>query len=399
MASLQSRHSRACALYQWTPFARATREHGCTCTPLHHVVLRRGGKLIREPVGHGRKVAQRALDSRKGEIADRRFRVLKDIRFDAWAAQWLESLTAKENTWRVYKTSLDLASAVFGSVKVRDLEVADIRRFLEHNASEFKRRHANSKSDEVRRSEIKPGTQAKHLRQLSACLEDAVREGYANDNPVRRLGKSLRPKVAKSKPSYYTDGELTRLWPELAARPVYAYLHKLAVVTGLRFGELAALEWNDVDFLNGELHVSKAYTAGIGVVLLPKDNESRIVDLTPQAQALLEDWYRQSGGGEGLVFEKETGGHLDHNYNRKHVLYPAMERAGIPRVGERGRKRDFHSCRHTFARIALEHGAEITWVQRQLGHSSITMTVDLYGHWARAAEKQQAAKLEGAFAL
>lgn len=51
-----------------------------------------------------------------------------------------------------------------------------------------------------------------------------------------------------------------------------------------------------------------------------------------------------------------------------------MKRAGIPRVGERGRKRDFHSLRDTYARIALENGAEITWVSRQLGHSSITLT-------------------------
>jgi integrase len=68
-------------------------------------------------------------------------------------------------------------------------------------------------------------------------------------------------------------------------------------------------------------------------------------------------------------------------------------------MGERGRKRDFHSFRHSFARIALEGGAEIVWVQRQLGHSSITLTVDTYGSWARTAEKSQAEKLAGVFPL
>ena len=83
----------------------------------------------------------------------------------------------------------------------------------------------------------------------------------------------------------------------------------------------------------------------------------------------------------------------------RQVLYPALKRAGIPRMGERGRKRDFHSFRHSFARIALEGGAEIVWVQRQLGHSSITLTVDTYGSWARTAEKSQAEKLAGVFPL
>ena len=46
---------------------------------------------------------------------------------------------------------------------------------------------------------------------------------------------------------------------------------------------------------------------------------------------------------------------------------------------------------------ALENGAEITWVQKQLGHSSITLTVDVYGQWARTAEKAQAEKLNGVF--
>jgi integrase len=95
--------------------------------------------------------------------------------------------------------------------------------------------------------------------------------------------------------------------------------------------------------------------------------------------------------------EREDGGYIEPRYLTRHVLSPALERAGIPRVGERGRRRDFHSFGHTFARIALEHGAQPTWVQQQLGHSSITLTVDVYGAWARAAQKAQAERLEEAF--
>jgi integrase len=397
MASLQARHQRSCPLYPWTPFDKATKKHGCICKPgpLLHIHHRASGKVIREVVGHNRKEAERALDALRGEVATRRYRVLKEIAFDEWADRWLDGFTGKANSKRVYATTIGYAKAVFGKAKVRDLDASDVRRLLDHIRDTDAHRRGRSKDETVRAGSVSPATLAKHLRQLGACLEAAIAEGYAERNPVRELHKTARPKVTKSRPVYYTDDELARLWPELAYRPVYLRLCQAAVLTGLRFGELAALEWSDVDLLNRELHVSRAYVSGIGVGST-KSGEGRTVDLTPQAATLFEAWLVESGD-DGLVFEREDGGHLEPRYLTRHVLYPALERAGIPRVGERGRKRDFHSFRHSFARIALEHGAEITWVQKQLGHSSITLTVDTYGGWARSAEKAQAKRLKTAF--
>lgn len=76
-----------------------------------------------------------------------------------------------------------------------------------------------------------------------------------------------------------------------------------------------------------------------------------------------------------------------------------MKRAEIPREGPTGEKRTFHSFCHTFARIALEHGADPTWLQRHLGHSSLAVTVGIYGHWSRAQRRAQTKRLEGAFAI
>ena len=98
------------------------------------------------------------------------------------------------------------------------------------------------------------------------------------------------------------------------------------------------------------------------------------------------------------MFERETGGHLDGG-RVLDVLYAAMERAGIPRVSERGGKRTFHSFRHTFARVTLESGAQLEWVQAQLGHSTIMLTRDLYGAWSRKAEKLAARRLKGKFVV
>jgi integrase len=406
MASLQARHNRGCAIVLarveekaragktggvslWTSFSDATKRAGCNCVPLYHVALRHNGKLIYEPVGQNRKEAERALDARRGDVARRTYRVVQDIRFDEWADRWLAGFTGKPSSRRVYSHSIGYAKQTFGAAKVRDLETSDIRRFLETIG------RANGERQPGR--EVSTATLSKHLRQLAACLQAAVAEGYATENPVRGLHKTARPKVTKSRPAYFTDLELARLWPELAYRPVMLALIKTAVGTGARFGELAALRWDDVDLLNGELHISRSFTEGFGETR-PKSGEARTLDLTPPVAKLLETWFTESGG-EGLVFEREQGGHLTSTYVLRQVLYPALERGGIPRLGERGGKRTFHSLRHTFARIALEGGAEITWVQKQLGHSSIALTVDVYGDWSRVAKKAQAKRLAGAFKL
>jgi integrase len=76
-----------------------------------------------------------------------------------------------------------------------------------------------------------------------------------------------------------------------------------------------------------------------------------------------------------------------------------MNAAGIDRVGPTQERRTFHSFRHTFAKRALENGAQITWLSRHLGHSSLKVTTDIYGHWERAERKLQAAKMEGVFTV
>jgi integrase len=164
----------------------------------------------------------------------------------------------------------------------------------------------------------------------------------------------------------------------------------------MRFGELAALRWDDVNLLSEEIVVSRTYASGLGEKST-KSGEPRTIDLTPQAKRLLEDWYPQTDGN-GLVFERDIGGHLEGGRVVK-LLYAAMAQAAIPRVGERGGKRTFHSFRNTFARVALESGAQLTWVQAQLGHSSIMLTRDVYGAWSRRAEKLEARRLDGAFSV
>jgi integrase len=351
---------------------------------MFHVVTRANGKLVREPVGHNKKNAERALRRIQVEHDEGRFEEPRNLRFDLWADEWLHQLRRRSTTRAGYEVTLRYAKEVFGSKPLRRLKPSDVQTMLTQIED----------ANRARRRTVSPSTLAKHLRQLGACLQAAEAEGLIPRNPVRMLHKSTKPKAPRTRPSYFTDAELRRLWPEIdncTARSVC----QLAVTTGMRFGEIAGLRSADVSLLAGEIRIRAQFTDGEETTT--KDNDPRTVDLAPQAQRLLEDVVVGRTDVQ-LVFESDRGEHIDNGALRD-MLYAAMRRAGIPREGTGGRKRTFHSFRNTFARIALENGAELSWVQRQLGHSTISLTNDVYGHWSREAEKLVAKRLEGAFAV
>jgi integrase len=365
---------------------------------MYHVVTRVRGKLVREPVGHNRKLAERRLRATQVALDEGRYEPPSNATVDEVADEWLASLRRRSSTHGQYATTLAYARAVFGTKRIRRVSTTDVLAFLRHVEAENAKRRSRRRREEARSTTVSEATLAKHLRQLSVFFEAARRRGLIAENPVRRLDASAKPRPRRKRPSYFTDGELARLWPELAARPAYLSALKLAATTGMRFGEIAGLRLSDVSLSAREIELERQFTGGEEVET-PKDREPRTIDLVPAAVEVLEEWLELRGPFEaGLLFEREIGGHLA-NEEARDLLYAAMKRAGIERIGERGGKRDVHSFRHTFARIALEHGAELTWVQKQLGHSSITLTRDTYGHWSRKAEKVAAERLAGAFAV
>jgi integrase len=180
----------------------------------------------------------------------------------------------------------------------------------------------------------------------------------------------------------------------------YRALCLVALKTGMRQGELTALRWCDVDLADAVVRVRRSRTGG--TLGTPKNRERRDVDVVSDVVDLLAEIRGEQGrpNGESLVFPGHNpGGFLTPSVVLRRHLYPAMARAGIPRIGPTQEKRTFHSFRHTFAKRALENGAQITWLSRHLGHSTLKVTTDIYGHWERAERKLQAAKMEGAFPI
>ncbi len=128
----------------------------------------------------------------------------------------------------------------------------------------------------------------------------------------------------------------------------------------------------------------------------------REVFVTEDVVALLGSWWGECGkpADEKLVLPGETTtGYLSPQVILRRELYPAMERAGIARIGPTGEKRTFHSLRHTFARIAIEHNRPIFWLSKHLGHSSLDVTSNVYGHFEKATRRREAEAMAGVFGV
>ena len=400
MASLLARHSKTCEHgrpwsrvdYTARSFRPQKEELGCTCNPRFYVVAAANGAGGRRSVGSNFDVAKEVLTKTQGGLDRGEDVTVRNVVFEAWADEWFGSLRRPNaNTLRSYVSTLDYAKRAFGRKRVRDVKTSD----LEHFFALMKRERVieGKKVEEP----VSPTTMRKHLRVLSSCFKEAARQGYTATNPVTLLGESHRPQAKRRESAYFTNDELPRLLAALE-EPDRSFVH-FALLTGMRLGEIIALTWKHVDLLAATVTVRQAYTDGLGVVEPKSDKSKRTVRLTSQAVELLGSLWSENETEDAIVFPP-VNPTLD-GYRRgydipRHVLYPALKRAGIERVGPTGEERTFHSLRHTYARLVLEAGASIEWLSRQMGHSSTAVTQNVYGHWSDEAAQREIARLEEA---
>ncbi len=240
----------------------------------------------------------------------------------------------------------------------------------------------------------------KIVTSLGSLIGEAQDSGrFAGTNPARRSRHGTTETRHKRRLEVGTDiptlEEISRLLA--AAEPFAAPLLHVAVFTGLRASELRGLRWADVDLKHGALHVRQRADRYLQIGP-PKSNAgTRTIALPPGVLKALKEWKLACPKAElGLVFPTSTGRVQHHKNIVRDVLNPALARAGL------GRKYGLHPLRHFFASWLINRkedgGRELPpkMVQMLMGHSSITMTMDTYGHLfptrkdATLAEAEQA---------
>lgn len=221
--------------------------------------------------------------------------------------------------------------------------------------------------------EQSPSTSRRLLAVLSKMLRDAARSDYVRQNPVDKLDRSDKPQPRKFAKAIDLD-ELLAVLKALPHR--WATFGLVKVLTGLRWGEIASLEWADVDFQADKINVQRATPAGTSGAGDPKSLTSRrSVDmLWPVKQALLD--MPQRGR---LVFPGVRGGPLSYGWFSRYVWRTA--------AAEAGSRLRLHALRHGFASLLLAWEEPILYVSQQLGHSSAGFTLSTYAHLIQQGRK------------
>jgi integrase len=221
----------------------------------------------------------------------------------------------------------------------------------------------------------------------------AVEAGAIKANPCDGV------RIARSEPQemhFLTMDELLRL-ANAMKRPEYGLLVRFAGLTGLRAGEIGALRVGRLDLLRRRVEVLETVSEVTGYGLVygpPKTYERRSVPVPPAlADELGALLLGRGHDKEAFVFTARDGGPLRHNNFMTRHFKPALEPAGLPVTFR------FHDLRHTCAALLInaDPPAHPLAVMKRLGHSSITVTYNTYGHLFPALDEALTASVDRAY--
>jgi integrase len=265
---------------------------------------------------------------------------------DEWWGDTYDVLSP--NSVKGYKAALKRANAQFGDMRIKDITTPNITAWLKRLGNlgyAYK-------------------TVKNHKIVVSRIFQHAISLGYLNYNPAtlaeppRNLSKKKRP------PATAEDERKVRASAHIWLFPF------AALMTGLRKGELLALQWKDIDFNQDEISVTKSvfYSGNTPKIKAPKSEAGiRTVILLDELKAEL---IKRKGDPEGYIFS-EDGGKTPYKEMRYDVLMKNYQK-------QTGVAATAHQLRKTFATIAAASGIDKKVLQRIMGHTDIRLTLDVY---------------------
>ena len=385
-AGIEARHGRGCS---GAP---------CSCSPSYRASVydRAAGKKVRATFSTVRDARSwRRTTAGKQETGSTITPSTITVR-DASAA-WLdgaEAGTVRDRSGRPYKPSTlrgyraDLERFVYpdlGAARLSDLRRADVQKWLDRLAGEL---------DPATGEPVRSGQKARNvLTALQRVIRWNVSRGsLANADAVAGLEK---PEGSKRRERIADPAETAEL---LAALPLEERaLWATAAYSGLRRGELRGLRWEDVDLAGGRIHVRRSWDDYAGEVTPKSSAGTRTVPLMGILRdELIEHKTRTGRDGSAFVFGRTATEPFTATAVRKRALR-AWADANVERAEQELELLEpigLHELRHSFASLAIAAGVNAKTLSTYMGHSSITITLDRYGHLFEGHEAEAAELLD-----
>ena len=311
-------------------------------------------------------------------------KVKPDMRFGDWLEYWYETHSKpkiRPTTQLGYESRIRLHIVPeIGNIPLNKLTQNDLQQF-------YARLKKNGRKSLTER--FGEGLSDRMVRMCHAtcrsALEKAVQDGLIRINPA--IGCKLPPKRAREMQVLDRD-ELQRFLIQAQAEGYYE-LFLLDLATGLRRGELMALQWDDLDFETGVLNVNKQVYQVNGELQFsePKTKNSiRKIVLPPSVVEVLREYKKTVNSRWMFPSPVKEDRPLTPGVVRKR-LQLILEHAGCKQVR-------FHDLRHTFATLALQNGMDVKTLSAMLGHVSAATTLDIYTHATSDMQHAAARKID-----
>jgi len=299
---------------------------------------------------------------------------------------WMENVVRNDVSHRTYHNYLSQVRnhilPALGKKKLRALKLEDV--------------------EGLYRSMSASGLSSATVRYAHAVLRRALKQAVVRGLVTRNAaeGASL-PRMVQKETQTFTPEEARRFL-QAASGDRLGALYVLAVTCGCRQAELLGLRWEDVDLGAARLTVRRQVQRsrdGSGMFTGPtKNKKTRTIRLGAVAvEALRAHRERQSGevdrakglwGDPGIVFASTIGTSLDPSNVVDRSFKPLLRRAGLPNIR-------FHDLRHACATLLFSEGVPVKVVQEVLGHSSVSVTMDVYSHVLPDMQEKAAAAMDG----
>lgn len=292
------------------------------------------------------------------------------MKYKEWLNDWLDNYvrpTAKERTYtRYYEIVHQHIIPHLGDYELNELTPINIQKFVTYLSQS-----GNLKTG----AGLSPNSVNAIITVIQGSLETANRIGLSNEYTADKV---KRPKISEKKIECFSSVEQKKIEQYIMGKDKPKLFGVfLCLYTGLRIGELLALEWTDIDFVKGELRVNKTCHDGRNrdgvfarITDIPKTQSSiRTIPLPKQLMPLLREAKKKSHS----IYIVSSGEKAISIRSYQRTFATLQKNLDIPHRG-------FHSLRHTFATRALECGMDVKTLSEILGHKNPTVTLNRYVH-------------------